>query len=304
MHRFFLALLLTASSAPAVTIVVDYSYDNGYFGAGTAARTAIESAAATLSARLADGQLAAVSTRTASGTATWTNSDGLDLTTTANLSASYTISNPSTGDFTRLAQETWAADEIRIYVGMRQFGTGGTIAEGRPADVAITTLGVGYVPSWNDAVNAAAGNATALFQRGDIRNSTINGNLTYNGYTGSFEATGPFSIGIGPTAGAIWFDGNTKWDTSRGLWGMGFDGVTAGDEYSLESVALREMIRAIGTDPASQVALGQQMDLTGEDFLALQNSGWITTQIPEPSVPLLAVAGIPVALRRRRQTAL
>jgi|GEM_PF-2624257 len=302
MHRFFLTLLLTATSAPAVSIIVDYTYDVGHFAEGTAARTQIEAAAATLSAHLADGQLAALPTRTATGSATWTNSDGLGLTTTASLSASYTISNPSTGDFTRLGQETWAADEIRIYVGMRQSSFGGAIAEGRPADVAITTLGVGYVPSWNDAVNAAAGNATALFQRGDIRNSTINGNLTYNGYTGNFDATGPFSIGIGPNAGAIWFDGTTKWDTSRGLWGMDFDGTTKADEYSLYSTALREMMRAIGTDPASQVAVGLQMDLTGEDFLALQNAGWITTQIPEPSLALLAVAGIPVALRRRRKT--
>ncbi|GAA5127168.1 hypothetical protein JIN84_09035 [Luteolibacter yonseiensis] len=300
MHRFLLTFLLTATSAPAVTIVVDYSYDNGYFGFGTAARTAIESAAHTLSARLADGQLATLGTRTATGSATWTNSDGLGLTTIASLSASYTINNPSTGDFTRLAKETWIADEIRIYVGLRQFGSGSSIAKGRPADVAITTLGVGYVPSWNDAVNAAAGNATALFQRGDIRNSTINGSLTYSGPTGGFNATGPFSIGIGPTAGAVWFDGTVKWDTSRGLWGMGFDGVTAGDEYSLESVALRELIRAIGTDPASQVGIGQQAGLTEADIQALQNSGWITTQIPEPSVALLTLAGIPFALRRRR----
>jgi hypothetical protein len=304
MHRLLPILLLSAAIAPvasAVTIIVDYSYDFGYFQPGSAARATVEAAAANLSARLADGQLAAAPTRTATGSAT-VNTGTFDLTTTANLSASYTIDHPSTGGFTRLPQETFAADEVRIYVGMRQFAMTSTLAEGRPSNVEITTLAYGNAPSWQAAINIAAANATALFQRGsNVQISSILGNIPFNGDS----SIGNFQLGIGSTGGSLWFNPNVSWQ-------MDHTAAVGAGENDLYSVALRQMMGVLGvgtqggtpalnSQSVSGIVPGQRLDLTEGDMQALRDVGWIT-QIPEPHSAVMAVAGLFFAFRRRRPT--
>lgn len=302
MHRSILSLLLLCAPASAVNIIVDYTYDNGSYYPGTAARSAIEAAAATLSAHLADGQLAAVPSRSASGSASWNNGE-FDLVSTVNFSASYVINQPSTGDIARLSQETWAADEIRIYVGMRQTLDGSFLGSASPATVGVSRFGFGYAPSWNDAVNVAAANATDLFQRGsNVRLTTVTDAMPYTDASGSYDVSGVYNIGIGPTAGSVSLNSFIKWDAYRGFWpDSDYDGVTRPDEYSLYSVALREMMVALGAEPASDVGMGQQMGLTEGDLQALRDVGWVTTNIPEPTSATLFIAPLTlVGLRRSR----
>lgn len=303
MHRISvlsLLLLATASTASAVNIIIDYSYDFGYFAEGSAARATVEAAAANLSARLVDGQLAAVPTRTATGSAT-VNTGTFDLTTTANLTASYTIDHPSTGGFTRLPQETFAADEVRIYVGMRQFAMTSTVAEGRPSNVEITTLAYGNYPSWQAAIDIAAANATALFQRGSgVQIDSIVANIPFNGD----NSVGNFQLGIGSTGGSLWFNPNLSWQ-------MDHTAAVGAGQNDLYSVALREMIATLGVGTSddgtpgmsgevSAILPGQRLDLTEDDMQALRDIGWITTQIPEPGSAVLLVAGLAISLRRKR----
>lgn len=289
MHRTLLSFLFfSAVNASAANIVVDYSYADYYnqLLPGSAGRAAIDRAAADLSAVLANHHFAALDTREATGTASWNNGE-FDLISTINVTASYTVRNPVTGDIARLANETFASDEIRIYAGMSSMGSG--YATGTAAYVGIGWTGVGYVPSWEQAVRNVEANANALFGRG--------GNLYSSVWTDAMprgETTGEFSVGLAPAAGAVSFnqseffhyDSNSDVDPNR---------------YDLYSVALEQMLLALGVDRSSDLSRGERVGITAEDLMALNANGWVTTQIPEPGSAALLLAGLGfVAMRRNR----
>jgi hypothetical protein len=288
MHRTLLSLLLlSTASVQAVTIVVDYSYADSLnqLLPGSTGRAAIDQAAADLSAVLSNHHLAALPTRQVTGTASWNNGE-TDLVSTINVTASYTIRNPVTGDIARLANETFANDEFRIYVGMSSMSN--AYAMGTAADVGIGWAGIGYVPSWEQAVRNVEANANAYFGR--------NGNLVSSTWTGTMprgEIAGEYTVNSAPTAGAVSFSSFEffHYDSST---------TVHPDRYDLYSVALEQMLQSLGVDRSSDLERGERVGITSEDLMALQANGWQTTSIPEPGTAVLGAVASLLLLTRRR----
>jgi len=281
------ALLYVSPLASGALIVVDYSYASPLYQyvPGSAGRAAIDRAAAELNAVLVNHQLAAIPTQAVSGTASWNNGE-FDLVSTISLSASYLVRNPvSVSDYARLATETFAANEIRIYVGSSPMPFS-NYAIGSSAVVGITQFGAGYVPSWSAALSMAEANANALFGRGNqVIARAWNGSMPYGNIPGNF------TVNFAPTAASVSFNAYEYWHADANT-------PVGEGEYDLYSVALQEMLRSLGVNPSEQLLRGQRAGLTTADLAALQANGW--TVVPEPSFLMLSVLSLPLLARRKR----
>jgi len=283
-------ILLTVLALPRLThgalIVVDYSYASALnqLVPGSAGRTAIDQAAADLSSVLVNHHLAAIPTRTASGTSSWNNGE-FDLVSSISLSASYLVKNPtSVSDYARLSNETFSENEFRIYAGMSMMGSG--YASSSAAVVGIGTFGYGNAPSWEAALRQAEANANILFGRGNpVTASTWNGSMPFG------SIAGDYSIAMGPTAGSIGFNSSEYWQYD-------YSAAVGANQYDLYSVALQEMLRTLGVTPSEAIQRGVRYQLTGADISALSATGW--TVIPEPSAFLLSFLSIPLLTLRKR----
>ncbi|MFT4177411.1 MAG: hypothetical protein QM627_12250 [Luteolibacter sp.] len=286
LKHFLSALYLLPVSLSAAVLNVDYSYADylNQFQVGSAGRAAIDRAAADLSAVLANHQLAAVPTRTAVGEAAWNNGQ-FDLVSTIALSAGHLIQNPtSVSDYARLSNETFAANELRIYVGMSNMQS--RYAVGAPAVVTITQVGAGYIPSWAAALTDAELKANQLLGRGtNVVASVWNGSMPFG------EVTGNYTVSLAPMAGSVAFNINE-------FWNVDYTSPVGATQYDLYSAALQEMLRAIGVEPSETLQRGQRYSLTESDFAALQASGW--TVVPEPSALIFSVISLPFITRRKR----
>jgi hypothetical protein len=284
-RSLILALIsFTTITANAVTIIVDYSYDLGYFPQGSAARSTIERAAADLGSVLADGQLAAVPTRSVSGYAAY-NNGMFDLNTLIDMHLSHVIKNPATGDIARLAIETFRDDEIRIYVSMNQFLTG--IVKAGHSETSLGVFGAGYQPSWQQAMDIATANANALFGRGSsVRTDQISGSLPQG------TAAGNYSVGIAPMAGWISFNPGAGWQLDA-------EAAVSAGQRDLYSYALDQMLGILQAAPGNDPVKGERSHINTNDLSALQAAGWKV--IPEPGVCLLGAVGAIVAAGRRKR---
>jgi len=286
MLRTFILSLCLYSSAFGAVINVDYFYADylNQFLPGSAGRATIDRAAADLSAILVNHQLAAIPTRTAVGEAAWNNGE-FDLVSTIALSAGHVIQNPtSVSDFARLSNETFAENELRIYVGMSSMRSG--YAAGAPAIVTITQFGGGYIPSWAAALSDAELKANQLLGRGtDVVAHVWNGAMPFG------EIAGNYTVSMAPMAGWVSFNINEYWQ---------YDSTASvgANQYDLYSAALQEMLRALGVTPSEALQRGQRYSLTQSDIAALQANGW--TVVPEPSALFLAVISLLFLTRRKR----
>lgn len=118
-RHFGCALLaaLAAQNAPALTIAYDYSFDTGFFAAGSQARAVFEAAGNFFATRLTDSLTAIDSA----------GSNNFQLV----------FQNPSTGATVQLNNVDIAADTIRLYAGARELG-GSVLGQAGPGSFSVS----------------------------------------------------------------------------------------------------------------------------------------------------------------------
>jgi hypothetical protein len=348
----FAVMFALNPAAHAVVLVVDYTYDSGNFFSGNlAAKSAVEAAALDIS-NVITSSLGPVTTDVYSST---------NGGTTATFNWSVNFNNPTTNAPETLATFSAAANEIRLFVGMRQLSGGIEVRSSHtPESAHASTLGVGgpagvelsigasssgnSATEWVGAVAVAESLSNAAMLRGGGPViGTLNDSMT-------FGATANYSLGYGALFGTLSMDIDTAWhyDHTTAV------GVGENDFYS---VALHEMLHAIGigtsetwntktsgtswtgtnvinlmgnglglispggdhiadgimstriSDGLAQetvmdptITEGTRKTLTALDLAFLQDLGFTTVAVPEPSRVLLLLFGAGgVLLTRRRQ---
>ena len=258
--RVALCVALLTSKANA-GIIFDYSNDAGFFGSHLVAKAALEKAGADINAVI-NYNLAAITNDVTMGT-----SGG----SSANFDFKYTYTNPTTGASVDILNTALAANEVRIFVGMRNL-TGTTLGQGGPG-------GAGFSASGSDAGGgtfaAAVANAVAVDQHGR------GGGPTISNLSGSFGGA-PFSFNIGSTVGNLWFDSDTNNDsvtdndaTLNANWHFDSTTTVAGGKNDFYSVALHETLHAIGfgtSDTWNSLITGGD-DWTGANAIAAAGTG-------------------------------
>jgi hypothetical protein len=251
-------------------IVIDYSHDTFFNAAGTVnatAKASLEAAVADINAVL---DLSSYGAITAADNTITESSGGGNATFT--FAGQYT--NPSTGATESLSTVTLAAEEIRIYVGMRNLNnsvagaSNTTLGQGGPGITFLSGLSAGGNPAGRPAsVNAASAAANAIYSRG---NSPVITNQS-----GSF-AGGNFDIDHGSSLGNLWFDSDTNndgnFDSNAELdadWHFDHTTAVASGKNDFYSVALHETLHAIGYGTSeSWLDLSDGIDWTGAALIA------------------------------------
>lgn len=263
---FSLSVALTVAwltSEANAGITFDYSNDGGFFASHLVAKAAVEKAAADINAVI-NYNLGAITKDITVGT-----SGG----STVDFDFKYTYTNPSSGASVDILNTAMAANEVRIFVGMRNL-SGTTLGQGGPG-------GVGFSASGLDAGGgtfaAAVNNAVAVDQHGR------GGGPTISVVSGAFNAGAvPFSFNIGSTVGNLWFDSDTNNDgltdndaTLNQNWHFDSTTAVAGGKSDFYSVALHETLHAMGFGTSqtwnSLVTGGD--DWTGANAIAAAGTG-------------------------------
>lgn len=240
LRLFSAACCLLYSQASAISIVLDFSHDaatDNFFGSNPTALASIEKARNDLQSVIST-TLGAISSDTVTGSSGSTSA-------TYNFSHSYT--NPSTGAAESISLSTIPADQVTIFVGMREL-TGSILGQGGPGGLGIGVSGGGFPSEWADAVSAtnALANAQRLRGGGPVIN-TLSGSISLGGTPGFV------SVSYGLAVSNLWFDidtdNNTIADdatTLNAYWHFDAFSPVAPGKADFYSVALHEMMHAIG----------------------------------------------------------
>ena len=241
MRRFLFpfAWTLSALTASAITISIDYTYDStSFFSTYTDARDALEQAANDVGSVI-NSSLGAISTDVFVGTSG---------STSATLDWSMNFTNPTTGGAESLTTFTAAADTIVLYAGARPL-TGTTLGQGGPGSAGLGLGASGFGAEWEAAMDAAVALSNASMLRGGDAPvlNRFNSSFEFDGVTANYNA--PYA----PVIGNIWFDSDTDNDTfvdneATLLSSWHFDHTTSvgGGLNDFYSVALHEVLHGIG----------------------------------------------------------
>lgn len=268
---FALALLSSSGSVRATfTITLDYSHDtagSNFFSAGSAARAALEAAAADINAILGTS-LGDITTADPHETFTAGHSVRFDPT--------FHYTNPDTGAAETITEANiLATDEFRLFVGGRNL-TSTTLAQGGRAGISYSagaTSNSGGIVAATDAAEAAF---NAEYGRGGPIMDTLSGSFTFS------PTTAPFDLTFGPTFGNLWFDTDTNNDTFEdsaaeldSWWHYDHTSTVAAGQYDIYTVALHEILHAIGfgTSDAFDGNISGTEDWTGAAVIAELGSG-------------------------------
>jgi len=274
------ALLLTSSfSASAIQIVLDYSYDTGFF-AEQARRDLLQTAVDSLGSRLSDN----LSAITSSG------SNNFDAA----------FSDPSTGGSATQTGYSVAGDTMVVFIGSRDLGSstlglggpGGFGASGSSAFID-TVLGRGQsgaldaTPSdfgpWGGAISFNS--ASNWYFDTDLSTSTdIVGNDFYSvalhemghvlglGTAGSWDALVSGSDIIGADMGTVALNGDLAHFANGTL----------------------STVNGVSQEAAmsSSITTGTRKEFTDLDYAALSDIGWQVTPVPVPAAVWLFTSGL------------
>lgn len=272
----FAAMLALVSSAPAVTLVVDYTYDTGnFFGTNLTAKSALEAAALDISNAITSS-LGPVTTDVYAST---------NGGTTATFNWSINFNNPTTDGGVVLETFSVPANQITLFAGMRDFsvpGSGSEVRNNVPTLAAATTLGLGGpagagfslgaastgnpATEWVGAVAAAESlsNTAMLRGSGPVIGSTTPDSFTFGG------ATANYSLSYGAMFGTLSMNSDPTV-----LWHYNHTTAVEGDKNDFYSVALHEMLHAIGigTSQTWNSKVSGETNWTGTNVINLLGSG-------------------------------
>ena len=257
--------LLTSKAKAGITF--DYSNDGGFFASHLVAKAALEKAAGDINAVI-NYNLTAVTNDVTVGTSAGGSGAGGK---TLNFDFKYTYTNPSSGAEVDILNTAIAANEVRIFVGMRNLA-GSTLGEGGPG-------GVGLSVSGSDAGGGTFAAAVASAQAADQHRR--GGGPTISTLSGSI-AGAPFSFDIGSNVGNLWFDSDTDNNgatdndaTLNANWHFDSTSAVAAGKSDFYSVALHETLHAIGfgTSQTWNSLITGGDDWTGANAIAAAGTG-------------------------------
>jgi len=289
---------LASAQYSTPTIVIDYTYDtNTFFTAGSAQRTALETAASRLSSRLGD-TLTAIAP---SGINTW----------------NATFTNPANGNSASISNLQVAQNAIIVYAGGRDL-TGGTLGIGGPGGfsgsgttaflntvrVRGQTGGLGTASSqtdfgpwggsitfdsigtnWNFALTAPSAGQADFLSVAEHELGHLLGLGTANSW--SNKIIGTTFTGANATAynGGI----NPSVTADGGHW-------ASGTISNIDGVAQEAAM-------TPSIFIGSRKEFTAIDYAGLADVGWQVSPIPEPTTVLgfaCSAFAVGCGLRRRR----
>ncbi|MFM2056241.1 MAG: hypothetical protein RLY71_626 [Pseudomonadota bacterium] len=283
----------TATSAHAIDIVFDYSYDTSGFFTDTARRNLLDSAAYAFESRLTDNLTAITS-----------GSGGTFNVNFFNPSDAYGA-NVSLNSF------SVAAGELRIFVGGGDLGSG--------------TLGLGGGGGWGaSGTSAFLNNARSRGQDGALTTpktdlgpwgGSVSFNNTSNWYfdtnsttTESFSGYDFYSVAVHEIAHVLGMGTSASWDAH--VTGSTFVGTASGTHELSAGLGhwaegtmsdVNGVAQETAMDP--NIAAGQRKYMTSLDYAGMQDIGWHVapvTAVPEPATMLLWSAGLGLFGLRRR----
>jgi hypothetical protein len=294
-----LAAALCVAPAPlrAVTITLDYSYDTGFFGPGTAARTSLEAAAGLYSNILSD-TLAAIQPPPP----TFTGTGG-----TVRWNWTLTTNHPSGAGMLSFANGAVAQDQVIIFPGAKTYA-GNTLAIGSPAGAQISRTGpaLSAFKSYEvTQINAMQSQlAATVFDRGEESGfATWGGTISFdadsNWHVNHLTPTPPgkfdlYTVAIHELAHAFGIGSTSDW---TGLVsGSNFVGAAAMSAYGGPVPLTDDRAHwrpgtgsTVFGGAATQVALmtpdltaGVRRQLTALDAAALADIGWNVSLPPNP----------------------
>ena len=321
---------------------MDYSNDT-FFAGNTAARNALEAAAADLGAALTTS-LAAVDADVFTG---------VNGSTSATFDWLYTYPNPTTGTTVTIEVPRAAANEVRIFAGARKL-TGSTLGIGSSGGAGFGLAGSGFANQWIGAVDAAEALSNAELSRGDGPTMGIlSGSSNFGGFVGEY------ALQYGALGGN---DNDNDIDSNAELnnfWQFDHTTAVPFSKFDFYSVALHELMHALGIGQAvgwennvsgtnwlgaqtiarngtgtgiiapdgahpkddltslllngltsQEVVMspsltnGERRLLTQLDLALMRDIGWDTVAIPEPTTTVFVLGGLACLLAGRRRRAL
>lgn len=249
MHRLLLLIIvlgLLGQRADAFTLLLDYSHDtatDNFFGNRATAKAALDAAAADISAAITSS-LSAIN---GSGSPNVDNISGTNGSTTVTANWDYNYTNPSTNATVTLATPVVPANSVMVFVGMKELA-GSAIGIGGPSGTSVGLGFSGFESELVTAVNNMQAASNAYMGRGSGPTiGTINGTFT----VGATNA--PYSLRYGSGVGSLSLDIDTNNDTFTdslptmdAFWHYDHTIAVAGGKNDLYSVALHEMLHALG----------------------------------------------------------
>ncbi len=257
---------LAVSPVSAITINLQYPGSPLFSAAlDPTAKAAINAAAADISAAITSS-LNTINTDVYTGN---------NSSTTATFNFLYSYLDPVTGATVNIDTATAAANTVTMFVGAQNI-FGSTLGTGGHGGFGYGLSGLGSASNWVGAVAIAQSNANAAYKRGGGPViSSISGQSTLGGATANFT----FEYGVAYGQLSLDWDGNNNGikDSDAELnnyWHFDHTTAVAGTKRDLYSVALHEMLHALGIGASdSWDAKHSGTTWTGSNVLALTGSG-------------------------------
>jgi hypothetical protein len=285
----FCGLLLSAAAARAITIQFDYSFDtSGFFTSNPTAKTDLEAAAQFFDTHLTD-TLTAI---TPGGSNTWTAK----------------FFNPSTGISASVDNPSISQNEILVYVGAEDLGSG-VLGEGGPGGFS-TTGSQSFFDTVKGRGQSGALNSTPtdFGPWGGSVSFGTNVNWYFDANPSTTEAFGTesdfYSVALHELGHVLGIGTAGSWSTD--VSGTNFIGPASeaafGGPVPLDNLSSHwadgTMSTIYGTSTSQEAAMsptltdGTRKVFTTLDMAGLKDVGWTLAAVPEPPTIWLAAAAL------------